>query len=115
MWSTVFMINIPVAAILYVTFEEIFIEKFNDDEIYIWTGLAIFLAYLAFATNYNMIKTAMIDPGILPARRWPLHVAAKYDEPPPDKPAKWESVKHRHDHYYTSAWFVNQRNSPHLY
>ena len=59
MWSTVFMINIPVAAILYVTFEEIFIEKFNDDEIYIWIGLAIFLAYLAFATNYNMIKTAM--------------------------------------------------------
>ena len=85
--------DIPVVAIPYVTFNEIFVEHFTEDELYIWMGLTAILIYLAAASNYNMMKCSMTDPGILPARRWPYYVAAKYEVPPVKKPEKWESLK----------------------
>jgi len=89
------MINVPVAATLAITFKEIFIENFVDSEAYIWVVVTLILVYLAAASNYNMMWCAMTDPGIVPARRWPYYVAARYDEP-----------QERLD-YYTWFWGVN--------
>ena len=75
------MINVPVVATILLTFKEIFIEGFPDEEAFIWMTLIVFLIYLDAATNYNMMACAMTDPGIVPARRWPEYMASKYNAP----------------------------------
>lgn len=78
---TILMINVPVVATILLTFKEIFIEGFPDEEAFIWMTLIVFLIYLDAATNYNMMACAMTDPGIVPARRWPEYMASKYNAP----------------------------------
>ena len=97
------MINVPVIVTLSITFKEVFLEGFPNNESYIWIFLTMLLIYLAAASNYNMMVCAMTDPGIIPARRWPYYVAAKYDEP-----------KEKLD-FYTKFWQLNQRESAHLF
>ena len=89
------MINVPVVATLMMTFDEIFVQGFPDNEAFIWVSLTVGLIYLTAASNYNMMWCAMTDPGIVPARRWPDYVAAKYNEP-----------KDKMD-FYTKVFFVN--------
>jgi len=78
---TILMINVPVVATLYLSFDEIWVQGFPDEESFIWYSIVIALLYLAAASNFNMMACAMTDPGIVPARRWENYVAAKYDEP----------------------------------
>lgn len=78
---TLLMINVPVAATIYLTFEEVWIEGFPDMESFIWRIIVFVLFYLAAASNYCMISTAMTEPGIVPGRRWHDAVATRYDEP----------------------------------
>ena len=103
MLLTVLMINVPVVATLFITFQEIFVEGFPDWESPLWLSLTLILIYLAVAANYNMMACSMTDPGIVPARRWPEYVADKYDEP-----------REKYD-FYTKFWAVNQRHSTHLF
>ena len=100
---TLLMINIPVVATIYLTFDEVWVEGFPDEESFIWRIIVLVLLYLAGASNYCMIWTAMTEPGIVPGRRWPSEVASRYDEP-----------KDKTDYY---TWFigVNQRVAPHNY
>ena len=72
------MINVPVMATLMLTFDEIFVQGFPDNEASIWISLTVILIYLTAASNYNMMWCAMTDPGIVPARSWPDYVAARY-------------------------------------
>jgi len=100
---TFLLIDLPVIATFSVTFNEIWLEVFPDVESFVWPALYLVLVYLTVASNFNMIKTAVTDPGIVPARRWSEDVAARYDEPK-DK-----------DDFYTFSLAVNQRVSPHLF
>ncbi len=103
-FGTLLMINIPVAATLALTCKQIWAGVFLLDlEGYIWRVLTVILVYLAFGSNFNMLKCVMVDPGIVPARRWPDYVSKKYDEP------------RNRDDYYTQFWAVNQRNSAHFF
>ena len=103
---TVLMINLPVLATLGVTFNEIFLQEFKDAtaiEVYVWYGAFGLILYLTAGSNYNMVRCATTDPGILPARHWRGYTDEKYSKP-----------KDRTD-FYTKVWQVNQRASPHLF
>mmetsp|Transcript_35532 Transcript_35532/g.43543 ORF Transcript_35532/g.43543 Transcript_35532/m.43543 type:complete len:115 (+) Transcript_35532:24-368(+) len=76
---TLLMINIPVVATIYVTFDEIWIEGFPDSESFTWQSIVLLLVYLTAASNYCMVQTAMTEPGIVPGRRWHEYVAERYD------------------------------------
>ena len=103
------MINVPVAATMTLTFNEIFMEGFPDSEAFIWVSLIVVLVYLDAATNYNMMWCAMTDPGIVPARIWPDYVASKYLVIP-GKEEQWDPERR----FYEKVLFVNQRISTHL-
>ena len=100
---TIFMINVPVAVTLFLTFEEIWIEGFSGTESNIWQLSVLVMLYLTAVSNYCMMATAMTDPGVVPARRWPEYVSKRYDQP-----------KEKFD-FYTSRLQVNQKVSPHVY
>ena len=52
---TLLMINIPVVATIYLTFDEVWVEGFPDKESFIWRIIVLVLLYLAGASNYCMI------------------------------------------------------------
>ena len=45
------MINVPVVATLYLSFDEIWVQGFPDEESFIWYSIVIALLYLAAASN----------------------------------------------------------------
>lgn len=100
--KTLFLINVPVALTLALTYEHIFVDGFVDSESLLWILLTLVLMYLVGAVNYNMMGCVLTDPGILPSRHWPNEVSSRYDTPKD------------HD-FYTWYLQVNQRTAPHLF
>ena len=58
---TILMINVPVIGAIALTFNEIFIESFQDWEAAVWQSLTLILIYLTAGANFNMMACSMTD------------------------------------------------------